>query len=392
MFSARTNWPLVANRFTQAVERFRSSGRELLDLTASNPTTVGLDYETEAIVGALGNRRAMEYRPEPRGMLGAREAVANYYAGKSADTIVTPGRILLTSSTSEAYTFLLRLLCDAGDEVLVPAPSYPLFEYLGGLNDVNLRRHCMFYDHGWHIDLHALEQGIGPRTRAILLVHPNNPTGSYISAEEITALDELCAAHGLALIADEVFFDFNHAGAEHQSFSTNRTALTFTLSGLSKICGLPQMKLAWIVATGLDDAVATALARLEIIADTYLSVSTPVQLAVPALLGMAARFQRQLMARVRANLAELDRGLREQTVCNRLEVEGGWYAVLRVPALGNDEDFVVSLLEREGVLVHPGHFFDFPDDGFLVVSLIPPADAFACGVEKLLRHAQEQMA
>ena len=392
MFSARTNWPLVANRFTQAVERVRSSGRELLDLTASNPTTVGLDYETEAIVGALGNRRAMEYRPEPRGMLGAREAVANYYALKSAGSVVTAGRILLTSSTSEAYTFLLRLLCDAGDEVLVPAPSYPLFEYLGGLNDVNLRRYCMFYDHGWHIDLHALEQGIGPRARAILLVHPNNPTGSYVSAEEMTALDELCAARGLALIADEVFFDFNHAGAEHRSFATNRTALTFTLSGLSKICGLPQMKLAWIVATGLEDAVAAALARFEIIADTYLSVSTPVQLAVPALLGTAARFQEQLMARIRSNLAALDRSLKEQIVCNRLEVDGGWYAVLRVPALGSDEDFVVSLLEREGVVVHPGHFFDFPGDGFLVVSLIPPADAFACGVGKLLHHAQKQTA
>lgn len=390
MFSARTNWSLATNRFTQAVERFRLSGRELIDLTASNPTTVGLSYESDAILRALSSRPVMEYHPEPRGILTAREAVADYYRSRnSANAGITREQILLTTSTSEAYSFLFRLLCDPGDEVLVPAPSYPLFEYLAGLNDVQPRHYSLFYDHGWHIDLHALEQGIGPRTRAILLVHPNNPTGSYVSVEEIAVLERLCAARGIALIADEVFFDFNLGKSMTRSFIANANALTFTLSGLSKICGLPQMKLAWIAASGPERVVTDALARLEVIADTYLSVSTPVQVAAPALLALAPNFQEQLMARIRSNLAELDRILKQQTVCSRLEVEGGWYAVLRIPATGSDEDFAVSLLERLGVLVHPGHFFDFPSDGFLVISLIAAAGDLARGIEKVLIHAQK---
>lgn len=391
MFSTRTNWPLAANRFTQAVERFQRSGRELIDLTASNPTTVGLNYETDEILRSLSNPGATKYQPEAMGMPSARQAIAHYYHSRNpSSAVATPERILLTCSTSEAYSFLFRLLCDVGDEVLAPAPSYPLFEYLATLNDVQLRHYSLFYDHGWHIDLHALEQGIGPRTRAILLVHPNNPTGSYASSEEMAALEQLCAARRLALIADEVFFDFNHSRVEPRSFATNRKALTFTLSGLSKICGLPQMKLGWIVASGPQDMVASALARLEVIADTYLSVSTPVQLAAPSVLAMAPRFRKQLMRRIRANLSELDRALAQQTGCNRLEIEGGWYAVLRIAALGSDENFAISLLEHHGALVHPGHFFDFPSDGFLIVSLITPADAFAQGVARLLTHAPRQ--
>lgn len=388
MFSARTNWSLETNRFTQGVERLRLAGRELIDLTASNPTTVGLSYESDAIPCALSNAQVMEYHPEPRGMLSARETVSEYYRARNAAiSDLSPEQILLTASTSEGYSFLFRLLCEAGDEVLAPAPSYPLFEYLAGLNDVHVRQYPLFYDHGWHIDLHALEQGIGPRTRAILVVHPNNPTGSYVSREEMAALDRLCAERGLALIADEVFFDFNHGKEQERSFTENAKALTFTLSGLSKICGLPQMKLAWMVVSGPKHLLAEAMERLEVIADTYLSVNTPVQVAAPELFALAPRFQEQLMARIRSNLAELDGRLKRQKECRRLEVEGGWYAVLRVPATGTDEDLAISLLERHGVLVHPGHFYDFPSDGFLVISLIAAPEDFAPGIEKLLVHA-----
>jgi aspartate/methionine/tyrosine aminotransferase len=385
MFSSRTAWQTTTNTLTQAVEEYRRRGLPVIDLAASNPTEVALDYDQGAILAAFQQPKALEYHPDPRGLLSAREAVAAYYAGRDSHALLLdPSQIILTTSTSEAYSFLFRLLCNPDDEVLVPAPSYPLFQFLADLNDIRLIQYPLFYDHGWHIDFVALEKKITPRTRALLVVHPNNPTGSYVKAEEVAALSQLCAAREMALISDEVFLDYPHAGPAPKSFVANQEALTFTLGGISKLCGLPQMKLAWLIASGPEALTTAALARLEIIADTYLSLNTPLQLAAPALIAQHSSMRSQLLERIQSNLVELDRQLSGQSLCRRLEVEGGWYVILRVPSTRPDEELAVALLRNCGLLVHPGHFYDFPRDGFLVVSLIAPAAAFAQGIRRIL--------
>ena len=382
MFSRRTNWKLTKNAYTEALERFRASGRELLDLTASNPTEVGLHYESERLLKALASPRALEYEPVAKGLLPARESVAEYYREKGIE--VSAEQIFLTVSTSEAYTYAFRLLCDPGDEVLVPQPSYPLFDFLADLQDVKLVPYELIYDHGWQIDFHSLECAITSDTRAVLVVHPNNPTGSYVKKEEKRLLDRICEKHEMAVIADEVFLDYRLNGNEQLSFAGSRGALTFTLSGLSKISGLPQMKAAWIVLSGPDSLAAEASARLEVIADTYLSPNAPVQWALPEMLAMRQGIQQQLGERVRTNLATLDDELGKQSMCHRFEVEGGWYSVLRVPVTRSDEELAIQLLEQESVLVQPGHFYDFASDGYLVVSLISLPDVFRAGIRKVL--------
>ena len=381
MFAARTGWPLAPNRFSLALERHRASGKKLLDLTESNPTRCGFKYDP-GLLSALANGRGLAYDPHPKGLLAAREAVCGYYRQCGAE--VDPEHVILTASTSEAYSYLFRLLCDPGDEVLAPAPSYPLFEFLASIQDVKLVSYPLVYDHGWQIDLHGLSEAITTRTRAILVVHPNNPTGSFVKPAEMEILDSLCRERELALVADEVFLDYAHDGVARPSFSIPRQALTFTLSGISKMCALPQMKLAWIVASGPPELARDALARLDVIADTYLSVSTPLQLALPEFLARRDDIQRQVKEGVAANLAELGRQIAEQESVRRLDVEGGWYAVLRVPATRPDEDLAIELLEQRSVIVHPGHFYDFPGDGYLVVSLIAPVDLFAVAIRRVL--------
>jgi aspartate/methionine/tyrosine aminotransferase len=383
MFADRTNWNLTPNRLAEALARHRAGERGLLDLTASNPTECGFDYDERAILGALQQPQALHYRPDPRGLASSREAVCRYYAERG-DSQVAAEQILLTTSTSEAYSFVFRLLCNPGDEVLVPEPSYPLFEFLADIQDVKLARYPLFYDHGWHIDFHALEQVVTPRTRAVIVVHPNNPTGHFLKPDEVRRLNLVCSQHDLAILADEVFLDFSLATGPHASLVTNQETLTFTLSGLSKIVGLPQMKLAWVIASGPDERKREALARLEVIADTYLSLSTPIQLAARQFFDQRRPLQEQLMGRVRKNLAELDSQLAGQKACRRLEVEGGWYAVLRVPATRPDEELAIELLEQGDVYLHPGHFFGFPSDGYLVVSLITPEAAFSEGIRRVL--------
>jgi alanine-synthesizing transaminase len=378
MFADRTRWNLTANRLSEALARHRSGGRRLLDLSASNPTDCGFHYDTGAIMRALCSPAALSYHPDPRGLKSAREAVAGYYAERGDRVSVDD--MVLTTSTSEAYSFVFRLLCNPGDELLIPTPSYPLFDFLADLQDVKLKPYPLIYDHGWQIDFHGLEAAIGERTRGIILVHPNNPTGHFTKPSEIADLNRLCAARGLASIADEVFLDFGLREEPPLSFSANCGAPTFTLSGLSKISGLPQMKFAWLIVSGPEAWKREALARLEVIADTYLSMNAPVQHAAPVFLRQRCEFQRQLMDRVRANLKELDRQLAGQTHCSRLEIEAGWYAVLRVPATRSDEDLAIELLEKHDVYVHPGHFYDFPREGFLVVSLITAAVDFAEGI------------
>ncbi len=295
-----------------------------------------------------------------------------------------PNHILLTTSTSEGYSYVFRLLCNPDDEILVPKPSYPLFDFLADLQDVKLVPYPLIYDHGWQIDFPSLSKAVSDRTRAVVVVHPNNPTGSFVSNAERQKLNEFCRQHDLSLIADEVFLDCAQDGAPRPSFAANQDVLTFTLSGLSKISGLPQMKVAWIVSSGPANKVTAALGRLEIIADTYLSMNAPIQLATPVLLEQGKSIQPLLLDRLRTNLAELDRQLTLQKTCQRLQLEGGWYAVLRVPVTQSDEDLAIELLRETSVLVHPGHFYDFPSDGYLITSLIAPPKDFREGVERVL--------
>src|SRR6202047_981719 len=377
MFSDRTNWKLTRNRFTKAWEEVRAAGSKVLDLTISNPTRAGFDYDEAAILAALSSPRAMDYDPQPKGLLEAREAVSDYYAERHATTELDPEQLILTTSTSEGYSYVFRLLCNPGDEVLIPKPSYPLFEFLGDLEDVKLVPYPLLYDHGWQIDFPSMAKAVSPRTRAIVVVHPNNPTGSYVKPNEQDMLNGFCAEHDLALVVDEVFLDYPHDGKPRSSFALNREVLTFTLSGLSKVSALPQMKVAWMVTSGPPTETAEAMARLEVIADMYLSMNAPQQWAMPALLEQRKTIQPQVLERVKANLAELDRQLAAQRGCQRLSVEGGWYAVLKVPVTRSDEELVIELLREKSVLVHPGHFYDFPNDGYLVLSLIAPRREFA---------------
>ena len=377
MFSDRTNWKLMRNRLTEALEEVRSSRDRVLDLTISNPTRAGLRFDDALILRSLSSALAMDYDPQPKGLRSARSAVADYYQTQHGIQNLDPERLILTTSTSEGYSFVFRLLCNPGDELLVPKPSYPLFEFLADLQDVKLTPYPLIYDHGWQMDFPSLEKVVTERTRGVVVVHPNNPTGSYVHAHQRELLNRFCRDHVLALIADEVFLDYALDEVSRESFVTNQDVLTFTLSGVSKISALPQMKVAWIATSGPADEVEEALARLEMIADTYLSMNAPLQWATPALLEQRYSMQRQLLDRVLANLAELDRQLAGQKMCQRLSVEGGWYAVLRVPVTQTDEDLVIDLLRRKSVLVHPGHFYDFPNDGYLVLSLITQRGEFA---------------
>ena len=398
MFARRTEWNLASNAYSLAVERARRSGRTLLDLTASNPTTVGLHYERERILRALQHPQALEYEPAAKGILPAREAVAAYYA--EWGVALSTERIVLTVSTSEAYSYVFRLLCDPGDEVLVPQPSYPLFEFLADIQDVKLRPYELVYDHGWQIEFESLERAITPRSRAIMVVHPNNPTGHFTRRWELERLNALCrylprdsprdnGEQQLALVADEVFLDYGlEQAGPPLSFAANDAALTFTLSGLSKISALPQIKAAWIAVSGPPALVAPALDRLEVIADTYLSPNAPVQWAMGELLLTRHGIQRQLRGRVQRNLGELDAQLRSAAarLTTRLELDAGWYAVLRIPATYSGEEIAIALLDRQGVLVHPGHFYDFPGSGYLVVSLIVAEEIFREGIGRVLRE------
>jgi aspartate/methionine/tyrosine aminotransferase len=396
-FSERTGWNTEESELARAYRLRREAGLPIADLTASNPTRCGFVYPA-SLLEALTDPRALDYDPQPRGLPAAREAVCRYYADHGV--ALDPGQIVLTTSTSEAYSFLFRLLCDPGAESLVPQPGYPLFDYLATLDDVRIKAAPLVYHDGWQIDFEGVRRAISAETRAIVVVHPNNPTGHFTKPWEAEELARVCRANDLSLIVDEVFLDYGMgatteskgdtgragAGLEARTTAGLETGATkessetagsfaaglegvpvFVVSGLSKISGLPQMKAAWIVATGPGKT--EALERLEVIADTFLSMNAPVQWALPAWLGNRAEIQEQIRARVRANLAELDRQLATLPTLQRLVVEGGWYAVLRVPALEPDEQTVLALLER-GVWVHPGYFFGLPQSGWLVMSLL----------------------
>jgi len=382
MFAGRTNWNLHSNRLSEALAKHRAAGKPLLDLSVSNPTECGFEYDRQAILKALSSPESLSYDPDAKGLLSARRAVAEYYS--ALEIIVPVEDIILTTSTSEAYSFAFRVLCNPGDELLIPEPSYPLFSFLADIHDLKLVGYPLLYDHGWQIDFHALQQAITARTRGVIVVNPNNPTGHFCKSGEIEKLSEICSSRQIAIIADEVFLDFHLAATRPPSFAANTGSLTFTMSGLSKVSGLPQMKAAWLIASGPEELKSEALARLEVIADTFLSMNAPVQRAMPVFLELRHGFQKQVLARVRKNLAELDKLLSTQRSCARLDMEGGWYAVVRVPAIRSDEDVAIELLTAQGVYVHPGHFYDFPADGYLIVSLIASEPDFNEGMKRLL--------
>ena len=380
-FSERTNWNTEESELARAHRLRAEAGEPIADLTASNPTRCGFAYDPQ-LLAALTDPEALDYDPQPRGLLRARQAVCDYYASHRVS--LKPEQITLTTSTSEAYSFLFRLLCDAGSEILVPQPGYPLFDFLAVLDDVRIKPVPFVYDHGWQIDPESFRRAITPLTRAIVLVHPNNPTGHFTKPWEAKELAQICREFDLALIVDEVFLDYEFPGSfsgKPVSFAAGIEGVpVFVVSGLSKIAGLPQMKAAWIVAAG-PEALA-AQERLEVIADTFLSMNAPVQCALTAWLEGREAIQQQIRGRTAANLAELDRQLSRLPEVSRLEVEGGWYAILRIPALQPDERTVLALLER-GVWVHPGYFFGMPPSGWLVVSLLGPVAEFNRGVSGL---------
>jgi alanine-synthesizing transaminase len=382
MFSDRTGWNLERNKLSEALAKRRLSGLPLIDLMQSNPTQCGFHFDSQQILAALNNSASLQYDPDPQGLPQARQAVAAYYRSRNCQ--VSIDGIFLTTSTSEAYSFLFRMLCNPGDELLIAQPGYPLFSFLAAIQDVSLVRYPLVYDYGWQIDFHSLQQAITPRTRGIIVVHPNNPTGHFCKPGGIERLNQICRERHIAIVSDEVFLDFSLAPDAPPTFAANNEVLTFTMSGLSKISGLPQMKVAWLTVAGPDALKQPAIARLEMIADTYLSMNAPIQLALPVLLEQRHLFRQQWLTRVQNNLAHLDKLLASQKLCMRLKMEGGWYAVIKAPSTTGDDELAFDLLTTRGVYVHPGHFYDFPSDGYWVVSLITPEQEFASGIDALL--------
>ena len=383
MFSDRTRFDLRPNRLAKRLADRRAAGAPVIDLTLTNPTRAGLP-EARELLAPLCAERARGYDPAPLGLEEARAAVARDFAGRGF--ALDPDRIVLHASTSEAYGFLFKLLCDPGDEVLVPRPGYPLFDFLAGLESVRVRSYALSHDGEWHLDDAAIEAALTPSTRAIVAVSPGNPTGAYLKCDELERLESLCAERGIALVADEVFADFPLREDARRAVSVARDsqALAFALGGLSKSCGLPQLKLAWTAVVGPEALRRQALSRLELVADSYLPVSTPVQVAAPALLARKRELQAPIRARVAGNLDALRQALAAGGPATLLEPEGGWSAVLRVPATCSEEERVLRLLDQRGVLVHPGYFFDFPGEAYLVLSLLPPPLEFREGIARVL--------
>jgi len=393
VFSHRTALPRVPNRLATALDAARRAGAHILDLTISNPTTAGFPYPEDRILAALSDRRALAYSPDPFGLASTRAAIAQVYA--EANVAVDPARILPTASTSEAYAYLFKLLCDAGDEILVPAPSYPLFDLLARFEGITLVPYRLAYDGEWHIDIDTVRSAVTSRARAILLVSPNHPTGSYVKESELAALAEL----GLPLVCDEVFASYplrgDRAGSSRRAasvLSSNSAELVFALNGLSKIAALPQMKLGWVAIGGTNAArIDEALARLELLADAFLSVGTPVQVAAPDLLAGRHPTSDAIRARLTRNLEAIRLAV-VGTAVTLLDVEGGWYATLRLPRVETEEAWTLLFLERDGIYVHPGHFFDFSDEAFVVTSLLTPEDRFAEGVQRLVARVESHVA
>ncbi len=385
MFSSRTNWELSHNRLTEILENKRKNSSKIIDLTESNPTHCDFQYPEKEILNFLYKKENLFYEPFPKGILTARESVAKYYSGYGISAEVE--NIFLTASTSEAYSFLFRLLCEPNEEILVPKPGYPLFEFLADINDVTIKNYSLIYHSGWNIDFDSVKKNISSKTKAIVVVNPNNPTGSFIHKDEFAELIKICKENEIAIISDEVFSEyvFNYNPNQVKFLAETNEILVFSLNGISKMAGLPQMKLGWIYANGPDELLKTAVSKLEIIADTYLSVNTPVQNALPEILQIHKKISKQILSRIIENRSYLLNKLCN-TACNCLDSEGGWYAIVRIPKTKTDEKWAIEILENENVFLHPGYFFNFDSDDNLVISLISQKEIFKEGIDKALEY------
>jgi alanine-synthesizing transaminase len=388
MFSSRTDWNTSPNRLSGLIAEKRLKGEIIFDLTESNPTKCEFSYPVNEIIKTINTPSITSYKPEPFGLLSARKAIAEYYAGLGV--AIKPERIVLTSSTSEAYSFLFKLLCNAGDEVIIPQPSYPLFDYLCQLNDIALKNYRLAYDDEWYIDFESLQEQITGRTRAIVLVHPNNPTGSYLKRDEFEQICLFASKYHASIIIDEVFGPYDISSDLHRAhiLDTESDVLLFSLNGISKLVGLPQLKLSWIIVHGNSQFTAEALKRLEIISDTFLSVNTPVQLALPNILSHSSDIGNQIRLRIQKNYQLLQSVFSGSSV-SVLRVEGGWYAVLQFPQRKSDEEWTEQILLQKNIIVQPGHFYDFDRESCIVISLLPIFRIFEESIEEIHKFVQE---
>lgn len=397
-FSKRTNWEMAANDLMQSLHELRQDGTLIIDLTESNPTRCQFAYPKDKILSALSDPGNMLYDPSPSGSMDAREAVAQYYGSKGFS--VDPRQIFLTASTSEAYTFLFRLLANPSERILFPRPSYPLFEFLVDINDLKMDVYSLEYKKGpnassshWGIDFDSLNAEVQSTTRGIVLVNPNNPTGSFVKSDEIKQLNKVCYKNNMALISDEVFLDYQFMeGHVPVSFVDNCEVLTFVMGGLSKTLGLPQMKLSWIVINGPKHLISAASDRLEVILDTYLSVNTPAQHALKTWLAWQPQINKEILSRVKRNYQFMAETLKEAPECEFYSAQGGWYAIVKLPAVQKEEDWVMDFLKLDQVFVHPGYFFDFPQEPCIVISLLPVEAVFQDGFSRIKRRVISQVA
>jgi len=357
----------------------------ILDLTESNPSRCKFQSLDRSLVKSLGKKENLEYRPEPKGLESSREAIQKYYQERRIK--ISSNQLFLTSSTSEAYSFLFRLLANAGDHVLFPTPSYPLFQFLVDINDLEMGTYSLKADDQWQIDFEDLEASITAKTKIIVLVNPNNPTGSYMKADELEKLNEICLQNRLCLLSDEVFWDYSF-GPDNQGVSLmqNVTVPSFVLGGISKTLGLPQMKLSWIAMDGPTEFISEASQRLEIISDTYLSVNTPTQNALADWMQKRPKIQDEIRQRLNDNRARLISEIKNDEVLSLCHGEGGWYSILKIPSTYSEEEWVLKFLREDQVYVHPGYFFDFENQAHIVVSLLTPSDTFQKGIQKILKR------
>ena len=388
MFSKRFNYNTEENKLSALLKDKKSAGISVLDLMESNPTNAGFDFDEAGILNAVSKPESLKYLPHPKGLKTARKAVAQYYKEKNIE--INIDNIFLTSGTSEAYSFIFKLLTDPGDEILIPNPGYPLFSFIAEMESVNIKNYKLKYSDGnfWSIDFESLKSGIADKTKAVIIVNPNNPAGNYIKAKEINELLRICREHKIAVICDEVFLDYPVESDRKNIFSVAgiNYVLTFTLSGLSKICGLPQMKLSWIIVGGPKKECNEAKEKLEIITDTYLSVGAPVQLAVGSLLVNRDFIQAQIKDRILRNYEFLKSELIANEFADLMKTDGGWYAVLKIKIKISEENMAFEMLEKKDVYIHPGFFFDFKDEGYIVVSLLTPAENFNTGIKRILEY------
>ena len=382
MFSSRLSWSLEENCLAQKLRNTKSDGGTLFDLTESNPTQVGLPYPNKEILESLKQRNSLTYEADPLGLKEVRAHIASYHCKRGRD--ISPDHLVLTTSTSEAYSFLFKLLCDPGEGFLAPSPSYPLFHFLAALDAIKIDQYPLLFDDGWHLDFKELESAIKPSTRALAVVHPNNPTGSYLSLKEQTRLMDIMVDHRLSLIIDEVFYEYPLNRDRPPSFmNSTREGLTFVLGGLSKLAGLPQMKLSWIWVGGRPELRDKAITRLEHIADTYLTVSTPIQYAAHRLLELAPSIQHTILERVRSNYSWTREHLNGSPV-TLLPSKGGWYGILKLPAIHTSTEWALTLLEQARIYTHPGDLFGLSSKGALVISLLTDGIKLQHGINKLV--------